>query len=516
MTEVINLTRKDFVSDQTVRWCPGCGDYAILAQMQKVLPDLGIPKEKIVFISGIGCSSRFPYYMNTYGIHSIHGRAPTLATGLKIANPELSVWVITGDGDGLSIGGNHLLHLLRRNVNINIILFNNRIYGLTKGQYSPTSPKGKKTKSSPMGSLDQPLNPLSVAIAAEATFVARTIDTNIKHMAEVLSRAAQHQGTSFVEVYQNCVIFNDKAWSYATDPKIRDEHILELEDGKPMIFGKNRDRGIRINGLDPEVVSLDKVAESELLVHKEHAPASRAYFLSRMRYPEFPEPIGILRAIHRPIYEQELMGQVEDAVQKKGQGDLHKLYYSAHTWEVLPESEQPNGHQQELGPVDVGPSEFDEEYVGVMFHGEREAEPEVAHSLLTDTLASLKREILLTAQVDITLAEAIAKLRERNADFLALVDDDGKLAGIFTAGDVFAKVACKIEDLNQEKVKDFMTAEVTTLKADTIIAYALHLMSIHKFRHIPLVDDEGRPQGVVSFRSVVHYLETHFSTNGGE
>ncbi|MDX1523673.1 MAG: 2-oxoacid:ferredoxin oxidoreductase subunit beta, partial [Anaerolineae bacterium] len=272
MSEVIKLTRKDFVSDQTVRWCPGCGDYAILAQMQKVLPDLGIPKEKIVFISGIGCSSRFPYYMNTYGIHSIHGRAPTLATGLKIANPDLSVWVITGDGDGLSIGGNHLIHVLRRNVDVNIILFNNRIYGLTKGQYSPTSLRGHKSKSSPMGSVEQSLNPLSVAIGAEATFVARTVDTNIKHLAETLKRAAAHKGTSFVEIYQNCVIFNDNAWSYATDANTRDENILMLEHGKPLIYGKNLDKGICLNGLNPEAVSLDDVSESELLVHDEYAP----------------------------------------------------------------------------------------------------------------------------------------------------------------------------------------------------------------------------------------------------
>ena len=230
------MTRKDFVSDQEVRWCPGCGDYAILAQMQRVLPELGIPKEQMVFVSGIGCSSRFPYYMNTYGIHSIHGRAPTLATGLKVANPDLHVWVITGDGDGLSIGGNHLLHLLRRNVNLNIILFNNRIYGLTKGQYSPTSLPGHKTKSSPMGSIEQSFNPTSVAIGAEATFVARTADRNTKHLAEILRRAAEHKGTSFVEVYQNCNIFNDGAWLHVTEAETKDDNTLILEDGEPMMW----------------------------------------------------------------------------------------------------------------------------------------------------------------------------------------------------------------------------------------------------------------------------------------
>lgn len=497
MSDVIQLTRKDFVSDQTVRWCPGCGDYAILAQMQKVLPDLGIPREKIVFISGIGCSSRFPYYMNTYGIHSIHGRAPTLATGLKLANPDLSVWVITGDGDGLSIGGNHLLHTLRRNVDINIILFNNRIYGLTKGQYSPTSLQGHRTKSSPMGSVEQPLNPMSVAIGAEATFIARTVDTNVNHMAEILKRAAEHNGTSFVEIYQNCVIFNDGAWSYATDRELKSETILELEHGKPMIFGKNKDRGIRLNELTPEVVSLDIVAKEDLLVHREDATEpSLAYMLSRMRQPEFPEPIGVFRCIDRAVYETGVIGQVQQAIEQRGKGNLRALYSAADTWEVS--------------------SEFDDEYLGVIFHGEGTSTPQVGHSLLTDTLAALKPKKPLTAHVDISLAEAAAKLKDLNVGFLALVDDEGKLVGVFTEGDLFTKVACKIEDLGKEKVKDYMTSQVTTVKANTSIAYALHLMSIHHFRHLPIVDDEGRPQGVISFRSVVHYIEENFTNQNGQ
>ncbi len=341
MSEAIQLlSRKDFVSDQVVRWCPGCGDYGILAQMQKIMPELGIPKEKIVFISGIGCSSRFPYYMNTYGIHSIHGRAPTLATGLKVANPDLSVWVITGDGDGLSIGGNHLLHALRRNVDLNIILFNNRIYGLTKGQYSPTSPVGLKTKSSPMGSLDHPLNPLSVALAAEATFVARTVDTHINHMGEVLKRAAAHKGTSFVEIYQNCVIFNDNTFGYATDKNTKDDTIVELEHGQPLIFGKHHDKGIRLRDLEPEVVNLDHVALEDLLVHNESSPsANLAFMLSRMRYPDFPEPIGVLRSIERPVYEEGVFNQVETSIRKNGAGDLRAMYEGGDTWEVVT-----NGH----------------------------------------------------------------------------------------------------------------------------------------------------------------------------
>ncbi|HQU45091.1 MAG: 2-oxoacid:ferredoxin oxidoreductase subunit beta [Planctomycetia bacterium 21-64-5] len=330
------LTASDFASDQDVRWCPGCGDYSILAQMKKVLPTLGIPREKTVFISGIGCSSRFPYYMNTYGMHSIHGRAPAVATGLKSSRPDLSVWVITGDGDGLSIGGNHLMHCIRRNLDINIILFNNRIYGLTKGQYSPTSPVGKVTKSTPMGAIDNPLAPLCIAIGCEATFVARSIDTNIKHLGMVLKRAAEHRGISFVEVYQNCNVFNDGAFEYATDREMKFDTTLELEHGKPLIFGKNRDKGIRLNGMNPETVQLGKgISEDDLLFHDERAPEpTLAYLLSRMRHPEFPEPIGVFRDVAKPRYDELINAQIAEARQTKGEGDLQKLYYSGDTWTV--------------------------------------------------------------------------------------------------------------------------------------------------------------------------------------
>lgn len=258
------LTRKDFVTDQEVRWCPGCGDYSILAQTQKVMPDLGVPREKIVFVSGIGCSSRFPYYMHTYGFHTIHGRAPAIATGLKSSRPDLMVWVITGDGDALSIGGNHLLHVLRRNVDVKVVLFNNRIYGLTKGQYSPTSELGKKgVKSAPLGVPDHPLNPLSVAIGAEATFVARTIDTDTNHLIALMERAAAHKGAAFVEVYQNCNVYNDGAFAYLKERDTRDERTLYLEHGQPMLFGKDRKRGIRLRGLEPEVVTLGENGVTE-------------------------------------------------------------------------------------------------------------------------------------------------------------------------------------------------------------------------------------------------------------
>ena len=330
------LTPKDFASDQDLRWCPRCGDYSILAQMKKVLPGLGIPRENFVFISGIGCSSRFPYYMNTYGVHSIHGRAPAVAMGLKAVRPELSVWVITGDGDALSIGGNHLIHAIRRNIDMNIILFNNQVYGLTKGQYSPTSPLGSRTKSSPMGSIDNPLHPLCVAIGAEATFVARSIDVNIKHLMMVIERAAAHRGTSFLEVYQDCNVFNRGAFDYAIDKQVKDDNTLYLEHGKPLIFGKDRDKGIRLNGLDPEVVSLGKgVSEDDLLFHDEKTPEpSLAYLLSRMTHPQFPEPMGVFRCVDKPMYDVELNKQLDQAEEQFGEGDLEALFNSADTWVV--------------------------------------------------------------------------------------------------------------------------------------------------------------------------------------
>ncbi|MGD8330782.1 MAG: 2-oxoacid:ferredoxin oxidoreductase subunit beta [Acidobacteriota bacterium] len=328
------VTRRDFVSSQEVRWCPGCGDYAILAQVQKTLPEQDIPRENIVFISGIGCSSRFPYYMNTYGIHSIHGRAPTLATGLKCARPDLQVWVVTGDGDALAIGGNHFLHALRRNMDLNILLFNNRIYGLTKGQYSPTSEIGKRTKSSPQGSIDNPVNPIGIAIGAEASFIARSVDVFQQHMSATLKRAAAHRGSTLVEIAQNCIIFNHGAWSHLTDPDQRADHVLFLEHGKPMRFGKTMQKGIRLNGLVPEVVLVEEVGEENLLVHDERAEEpTLAYLLSRMGPPHFPTPVGVFRAIDKPIYDELLMDQVHDAMAKTPP-DLDALYRRGETWVV--------------------------------------------------------------------------------------------------------------------------------------------------------------------------------------
>ena len=332
-TEAPNLVAKNYGSDQDVRWCPGCGDYAILNQMRKVCAKIGGRRENVVFVSGIGCASRFPYYMNTYGFHSIHGRAPGIATGIKIANPELEVWLVTGDGDGLSIGGNHLMHILRRNVNVKILLFNNRIYGLTKGQYSPTSEEGKKTKSTPMGSIDMPISPLSFAMASEASFVARSIDVD-KNLPTVLERAGRHKGSSFVEIYQDCNIFNHKAFEFATDRESKLDHLIYLEHGKPMIFGKNHDKGIRLYQSRPEVVQMGKgVKEDDLLFHDEH-DEELAFTLSRMSHPEMPEPMGVFYQIEDDCYEDLLAKQVEDAIAVKGQGTLEELLTSGDIYTI--------------------------------------------------------------------------------------------------------------------------------------------------------------------------------------
>jgi 2-oxoglutarate ferredoxin oxidoreductase subunit beta len=327
------LTRKDFVSDQEVRWCPGCGDYAILAQVQKIMPEFGILPENIVFISGIGCASRFPYYMNTYGFHTIHGRAPAVATGLKVTRPDLDVWVVTGDGDGLSIGGNHLIHCLRRNVDMKILLFNNKIYGLTKGQYSPTSEVGKVTKSTPAGSVDFPFNPITIALGAHASFVCRTIDVEQKHLGDMLKRAHAHRGASYMEILQNCNIFNDGAFNDVSDRQIKAEHQLVLEHGKPLVFGKNKDKGIRMSGQRAEVVQLgDGVSEKDLVVHDE-TNLALAFMLGNFE-PPLPTPIGVFYAVSRPTFDGAVNQQLEEAKAKQGPGDLQSLLHRGDTWTV--------------------------------------------------------------------------------------------------------------------------------------------------------------------------------------
>ncbi|MFO0221420.1 MAG: 2-oxoacid:ferredoxin oxidoreductase subunit beta [Chloroflexota bacterium] len=339
-SELPVLTKKDFESDQDVRWCPGCGDYSILAQTQKTMPDFGVAKEKIVFISGIGCSGRLPYYMNTFGFHTIHGRAATIATGLKGARPDLMVWVITGDGDALSIGGNHLIHAMRRNVDMKMIMFNNRIYGLTKGQASPTSPIGKKTKSTPMGTIETPIIPLNLVAAAEASFIARSVDTHSEHLQEMMHRAGEHSGAAFLEVLQNCNIFNDGAWRDFTDKSVKEDRMLVLKHGEPMIFGAEKNKGIRLNGLQPEVVTIGEngVSVADLWVHDETDPdATRTQILSRMWWPDFPVPVGVFRRVPRPTHDQLLVEQVESAKAAraaKGPVDLQKLLAAGETWTV--------------------------------------------------------------------------------------------------------------------------------------------------------------------------------------
>ncbi len=333
--------RKDFVAREEVRWCPGCGDYSVLSQVQRVMPEicerLNLRRENVVFVSGIGCSSRFPYYMNTYGFHTIHGRAPAIATGLQLSRPDLLVWVITGDGDGLSIGANHLVHCLRRNVNVKILLFNNRIYGLTKGQFSPTSERGKKTKSSPMGSIEQPIRPLSVALASQATFVARAAATDARNLQEILLRAACHRGSAFVEILQNCNVFNDGAFESFAAPAVRDERSVYLRHGQPMIFGAKRDRAIRLRAGFPEIVSLDDFPREDLLPFNESAAhPGLAYMLSELDEQAFPVPMGVFRCVDRSPFGELLAEQVQSAVSKRGKVDLFEYINSGETWEVGP------------------------------------------------------------------------------------------------------------------------------------------------------------------------------------
>ncbi len=334
------LTPKDFTTNQEVRWCPGCGDYSILKQVQTVLPTIGIPKENIVIVSGIGCSSRFPYYMNTYGMHSIHGRATAIASGLKPTRPELSVWIVSGDGDSMSIGGNHLIHLLRRNFNVQLLVFNNQIYGLTKGQYSPTSEPEKVTKSTPMGSIDHPFNPGALALGADASFIARSMDRDPKHLQEMIRRSHEHQGCAFVEIYQNCNIFNDGAFEIFTEKTTKQEECLFVEHGKPLVFGAEKNKGIRLNGVTPEVVTLtDGITENDLWIHDEK-DIYKAQILTRLfdnanEAHNFPRPFGVLYAIERPTYEVQLHEQVKMAKEAKGEGDLDKLIAGKETWTIV-------------------------------------------------------------------------------------------------------------------------------------------------------------------------------------
>lgn len=333
------LTAKDFASDQEVKWCPGCGDYSILKQVQTVFPEFGVPKENIVFISGIGCAARFTYYMDTYGMHSIHGRATAIASGVKAMNPELSVWVVSGDGDAFSIGGNHFIHLMRKNFDLNYLVFNNQIYGLTKGQYSPTSERGKVAKSTPFGSVDEPFNTAELALGAKSTFVARSLDRDPKHMQMVLRRAHEHKGTSFVEIYQNCPVFNDGTFFAYSEKETKKEQALFLEHGKPLVFGNNDDKGIRFEGLNPVVVDMNTVSANDLWIHDEHdktkANILAGFFDRSLNGEYFPRPFGVFYQEDRPVYEEALQAQVEEQIARKGRSSLDKILSGDKTWTIL-------------------------------------------------------------------------------------------------------------------------------------------------------------------------------------
>ena len=518
----VTLTRKDFVNDVDPRWCPGCGDYSILAQTQKVMPDFGYPRENIVFISGIGCSGRLPYYMNTYGFHTIHGRAPTIATGLKAARPDLMVWVITGDGDALSIGGNHLIHSMRRNVDLRLVMFNNRIYGLTKGQASPTSEFGKRTKSTPLGSIDYPVQPLTVALAAEASFVARSVDTHTEHLQQTLNAAGFHRGSSFIEVLQNCNIFNDGAWRDFTDREVRDDRMLVLEHGRPMIFGKDRMKGIRLKGLHPEVVTIgrDGVTEDDLLVHDAHAEEPHlALILSRMWWPEFPVPVGVFRDVTRPTHDQLLEEQVVEVTAQQGEGDLTRALLSGETWTVAaeeraldrrPTPELRSARTRTRGLI-CPVCRFQN------FEGEDACEncgadlrtsdiPQQATSftgrLMGEHLDALGVGPPPSIEADAPVVEAIARMHRESIDCL-LVIDEGGLVGIFTERDAVLKLAGR--SMIGVGVRDVMTRDPVVLRHDEPIAVAINKMAVGGFRHIPIVD-EGRPIGVVAAKDVFEHI----------
>jgi 2-oxoglutarate ferredoxin oxidoreductase subunit beta len=446
--------------------------------------------------------------MNVYGIHSIHGRAPTLAMGLKCARPDLHVWVITGDGDGLAIGGNHFLHALRRTIDINILLFNNRIYGLTKGQYSPTSELGKRTKSSPDGSIDNPVNPIGVAIGAEASFIARTVDTFQKHMAGVLTRAARHSGAALVEVAQNCRIFNDGSWSHLTDPDTKADNVLFLEHGKPMRFGKTMEKGIRLNGLTPEVVQVADVDESELLVHDECATEpTLAYFLSRMGPPEFPTPVGVLRAISKPVYDQQLMAQVQ-AAREAGSPDLHTLYRQAETWAVpataldgtvCPCCNHPNlpgADECELCLASLTQEE-------PTF---TEARARIEESLYNDRIEQLEPSAAISVPESATAEVAIATMREQRVGCVLITDAEEKLSGIFTERDVLVRLVAAGIDSADVAMREVMTADPETINPNHLLAHAFHLMMVNDLRYLPIADGAGHPTGIVNSRDLIEYL----------
>lgn len=487
--------RKDFASDQDVRWCPGCGDYVVLSSVHRTLAALGRAPHENVFISGIGCSSRFPYYLGTYGFHSVHGRAPAIASGVKVARPDLSVWVITGDGDGLSIGANHLLHVLRRNIDVNVLLFNNRIYGLTKGQYSPASEQGKITKTSPMGSIEQPINPLSFAIASQATFVARTYDADPKHVASVLERAARHKGVSFVEIYQNCRIFNDGAFSSVTDRDVRSDRIVFLEHGKPLTFGALGNKGIILNGVDPEVVDFEpNKPPADLLIHDETASVGLSFLLTRLAYPDFPEAMGVFRAVDRPVYEDELHAQIAKARANSGKTSLHALLRrGAETWTIEPaaaEGETVRGRVKGLGEALNEVGEEKDSYIAALSEDENGSVREgVARVLETELSELTSGADAIRVSPDTPIGQALEEMRagEGLATLLVCTEDD-TIVGIVTERDLFHRIPDGI-DLATAPITIAMTPNPETLEPSDTVAHALNFAGARGYRRVLIVSE---------------------------
>lgn len=511
-----HYSKEDFVSGQDVRWCPGCGDYAILSVMQKTLADnTQTERENQIFISGIGCSSRFPYYMNTYGFHTIHGRAPAIATGLKIVRPELTVWVITGDGDGLSIGGNHLIHCMRRNVDLNIVLINNEIYGLTKGQYSPTSKLGKVAKSTPEGSIDYPINPLCIAIAAEATFIARTVDSDPRHMGQVLAQAMAHKGVSFVEIYQNCVIFNKDTHQPIVGRENREDRAIYLEHGKPLIFGKNKDKGIVVKELKAQIVDLASHPEElkNVVVHNAYdlSPAW-SYLLTQMTYPDMPVPFGVFRSIEKPSYNVMLEEQVKHSVEAKGIGDLHKLLYNDETWKVEKKTRTavPASEKKFIDSLTQEKLHWQAEERSHMLHGEPAKKGE---KLLTAMNEHVEEFISKVPPIFVSPDTPIQRVLEEMWKFpkkgcVLVREADGKFLGVVTIRDLLWKAAGLIEDLEHTPIQRIMTPRPECLEKDVPLSFALHKMAINRIRHVPILD-KGTAIGVVSTRDIIEYLAPH-------
>ena len=508
-----HYSKEDFVSGADVRWCPGCGDYSILSVMQKTLADhTETARENQVFISGIGCSSRFPYYMNTYGFHTIHGRAPAIATGLKLTRPELCVWVITGDGDGLSIGGNHLIHAMRRNVDLNIVLVNTEIYGLTKGQYSPTSKLGKVAKSTPEGSIDYPINPLCIAIAAEATFIARTVDTDPRHMGQVLAAAMKHKGVSFVEIYQNCVIFNKDTHQPIVGRENREDRAIYLEHDKPLIFGKNKDKGIVVKNLRAEIVDLAAHPEElpNVVKHNAYDPSpSWAYLLTQMIYPEMPVPFGIFRSIEKPSYDAMLSEQVAHSVETNGKGDFEKLLYNDEVWKV---------EKKARAAVPASDKKFIESAAQAKSHWHSDEEVQLTapagkkQEKLLKTIMSERVEDFISKvpPIVVTPDTPIQKVVEQMWEFpkkgcVLVRDKNGQFLGIVTLRDMLWKAAGVFDDLNKTPIERIMTKRPECLEKDAPLSFALHKMAINRIRHVPILD-KGVAIGVVSSRDIIEYL----------